>query len=563
MARRCGPDGNCGPRTNWWKQSMEVDWYSGGGSNPPEPPEDSEYPLGFGSDLGLWVNGRNRDSKTTSGFQSSILNSMISDDPDAHSITTVGAINFTKFSGNWLYCHLNQGMVNAETTPYTFLSNGTDFELWVSFFPIAVTTTTLWTLLGNNDGSTAKTGFELRYDNRSASSMTNAITWLQTRSQSGVPVISANAQNAVTPGQWNHIRVRRTGTSIFIDVNGVNKLTQANAAAPLTSAPSDSLTFFKASTASSRFITNGLTRQIVAVKRNLTADEVTNMYDYFDEGSLVIGGGDNAYVFGLIGQSNMLGLPGSPPAYLQDPTGSYIYNAGVMEELDYPVNQQSNSGTSFGPELEFGYRMNLAKPGEIYFCKRGVSSTSLFYDGVDSTSWNVAAGTTNGLIHTFINNRWLDMLRMLKYQLNKTILIRALDMRQGEADAATANPNGAGGAAFVQSEYKADLGDMYKLFLDSTIAAGYDTSKCRLVIAQCDNNFTPGERPYRDNIVAASLDVCQNMRAEDPTYASKCLDGIAFSTASYTLSDGTHFDGPSQVQHGFDHYSNLVSHLDE
>lgn len=39
MARRCGPDGNCGPRTNWWKQSMGVDWYAESGDTPEPPPD--------------------------------------------------------------------------------------------------------------------------------------------------------------------------------------------------------------------------------------------------------------------------------------------------------------------------------------------------------------------------------------------------------------------------------------------------------------------------------------------------------------------------------------------
>lgn len=526
-------------------------------------PSDTQYPLEFGSDLSLWINGRASDTKTTSGFEGSIINSLVSDDSAAHSFTTVGSINFAKFSGNWIYCHLNQGMVNAETTTYTFLHDGSNWEVWVDFFPISVTTTTLWTIFSNNDGSTAKNGIEIRYDNRAASSMTNALTCLVTKSSSGNPVISATAQNAITPGQWNRIRVKRTGTGLTIDVDGVNKFSGTNANTPVSGAPSDSFTLFKASTTSSRYITNGLIRQIVVIKRNLTTQEATDMYTYLNEGSKVIGGGEESFVYGLAGQSNCLGLPGSPPSYLQNPLGSFIYNTGVMEELDYPNNQQSNTGTSFGPELEFGYRINFIKPGKIFFCKRGASGTSLFYDGTDSTSWNIAAGTTNGLIHTFINNRWIDMLRILKYQLNKTIRIKGLLWRQGEADAATANPNGASGAAFVQSEYKLDLGDMYKLFLDSTITAGYDTSKCRLYVAQCDNNFTPGERPFRDNIVAASLDVCQNMRTEDPSYTTKCLDGITFTTASYTLSDGTHFDSPSQVQHGFDFYNNTNIYIDE
>lgn len=543
---------------------------SGGPGNisqpgPPSPPapEDSQYPLIFGADLVLWVNGRATSTKTTSDIFQSVVTSFNSDDSNNHAFTCP-TVNKPKFSKNWFF--LPGGLspeniiaVNAEKTPYRFLHDGSDFEIWFDIYIRSsdVTTSSLWTIIGNSDSTSGKTGFTVNFDNRSASSHTRALNHQAAKSSAGNFVINTFAENAIILDEWNRCRIKRTGTNVTIHVDTVQISSANNSNAPVVGTdPSDNLTLWGASTTASRYF-RGLVRQIVVVNRNLTTQEVTDMYAYFDEGNKVIGAGDDAYVYGGAGQSNMLGMAGSPPAYLQDALGSYIYTNTGYQFLDFGVNQQANAGTQFGPELEFIYRMNLLKPGKIYLIKTGVSGSTL-YLGSDGTSWNIGTGTTNGLIHNY-NDKWKQALDILRYQLNRTIHILGFLWRQGEADSLAPNPYEGGGSAAIQAGYKDDLSDMYKLWIDSMIAWGYDTSKCRLAVSLVDVPI----RDYNAEIIAASIDVCDNMRTDDPSYASKCEDGVYYHTTGFPTSDGTHFTNDGQVSQGLEYANGLGPHINE
>lgn len=62
MPRRCNPLGNCGPRTNWWKEAMGVDWYAE--SDTPTPPEDPFLLVSgvFGDGSNDYLQVRNSDN---------------------------------------------------------------------------------------------------------------------------------------------------------------------------------------------------------------------------------------------------------------------------------------------------------------------------------------------------------------------------------------------------------------------------------------------------------------------------------------------------------------------
>lgn len=100
--------------------------------------------------------------------------------------------------------------------------------------------------------------------------------------------------------------------------------------------------------------------------------------------------------------------------------------------------------------------------------------------------------------------------------------------------------------------YYASLWFMY--VIDQLIADGFDTTDMNIVISRMDTAFGYGDE-FAPEITAAQIDLAANFKTYNPSYAALCGTISSFSTnaaAGYSVWDGQHFTGPSQIQHGLD-----------
>lgn len=533
------------------KKSLIYNWWLSGNAGAPDPT------ALFGNDLGLWISRRSTSTKTRSGIYNSQLDSLVTDDQNAVTFTKSSAPSTPKFGGNFFYTQGSAGIETTEKTLYKFLHgpNSFYFACEIMFTQAPVTTASgLYPIFNNNGGTTAKTGFNLQYDNRAASSVSNALRVTVTFSSAGNSVINLTVNNAITPtiDLWQKIEVIRLNNNVGLWLNGVLIGNQNNVNTPSTADPTDGLSIFKSSGAAT-YATGLCLGHIVAVKRTITTDERTALNTYFAEGNKTAGTGQILY-FGFGGsQSNFVGTPTGPPAELQTEQDFYILNVvnslSEYAKLDFGVNQQSVSLTTFGPNLSFGNQMQQRQAGKVFMYQVSDSGTSMY------SSWDVV-GNPSGTGGTFISRLNSTNNKTLKYAINGTVKVRFFIWRQGEADSSVSNPNN-GNAAAITADYKTKFTELYKQFLDSCFNAGFDTSECKLIVSLMAYAGNLASYPNYLAVNAALVDVAENFRSDNPSYASKCADGEWFTTDDLTYSDGTHFDANSQVIQG-ERFANLV-----
>lgn len=426
---------------------------------------DTLYPLTFGADLGLFINGRTSSGKTLAGPYNYRLDSLVSNDTNAYSFTEAASqTNEVAFSGKWL--RGGARIQNADKAALKFLHDGSDFELFVDHYIFRVSNTTNAPFLQSNNATSAKIGFSMAYDNRSANSRTNALSIFITNGSAAVFNIAVN--NALAVGAWNKIRIKMKTTAgtqtMTVWVNEVQISSTNRVNAPSASNSSDNLTLFGFSTTDSGAGTT-MIRSLTAIKRELTAGEVTAMYDYLDEGNQTIGTGRTLDFDYGGGQSNFEGSPSTGlPAYLEGPTNIPIFAnrdaIGKIEFLDYPLNNDRSLGTSggvYGPELELWYRIGLLSPNRIVY-KYGDGGTSM------QVSWDpFTPGSTYSAMRSFMYPSTAKLPELIKYSLDATMRVKFFFWRQGEADANIANTETDPNA--IEAYYKTNFTQIYKNFL--------------------------------------------------------------------------------------------------
>ncbi len=406
----------------------------------------------------------------------------------------------------------------------------------------------LYTILSNNDGTTAKTGFTIYYDNRIASSRTNALLFQITFSSAGNTVINITANNAIVPtiDLWQTIEVIRLGNNINVYVNGVSVANQNNTNTPSPNDPSDGLTLFKPSTTNSTYASGLCIGHIVGVKRAITVDERTAINNYFTEGNKTPGSGQILYFGFGGGQSNFVGTPTGPPLELQSEQDFYIIDIvnslSNYAKLDFGVNQQSVNPTTFGPNLSFGNEMQQLAPGQVFLFQEASSGTNMY------SNWDVV-GNPSGIGGIMIGNLSTVNNKILKYAYNASVKVRFFLWRQGEADSGATHPQYPDLNA-IRLDYKTKYTALYKAFLDSCIAAGFDTSQCKLIDSLLAYSTNLATYPTYATINEAKVDVVENFRTDNPSYSLLCADGEWFTTDDLAYTDGTHFDANSQVTQG-------------
>lgn len=511
----------------------------------------------LGSALKLWLNSKSRANKTLSGDFTNRIDGFTSDETTSPSTFTGAGASTVRQNGKTLY-FLNAAQFMADKSKLNFLHNGNAWTIAFRIMVISSTTTSLYPVLSNNNSSTAKTGITIAYDNRSGSSATHQLRVNVSKSSAGNNVLAINNNNFFTVGTWY---------TVVLKYDGVNTLTAYRNGSSVTTATAIN-TPFAATNASDDFYIGALSTTLttadnVMIKDIIITDTALSDGDrgtietYLAKGSETLGTGGLANCYIMNGQSNMSGSPTSPPAYLQDPMDTYIWSltnnsasitsAQSFEILDYPDNQNTTL-TSYGPELEFGYRMAQLYPKMTFLLKYAVSGTPLFVDagGVD---WNNASGVTECAEQT---RRLIDnAIRSFKYGLDRMPIFRGWMWSQGEGDAQSGNVN-----------YQSDLYTIFNSFIDRIYSGGHTSEKGRGVIALVDQVFSP-PRANQTAIVTDQQDFANDYFTDNPSYFGKWLAHDTFSNADLGLSDGVHFDDDAMVERGFRFFERFKNYISE
>lgn len=522
----------------------------------------------LGSTLKLWINGRSRSNKTLTGDFSTRFVSGTSDESTSPSTYnnsggTVqgGSVQLrARHNGKALYFKSGSGIEIADTSKFNFVHNGSAFTIAARVCIITASDTTVTPIMMNSNGTTAKTGFNLSYDNRSSAGRTNALIFNVTKSSAGVTVFSVIIDSFFTQGVFVTITIKYDGVNtLTVYKDGVSQGTYAPSTTFAATNASDNLGIGKYSTTAT-YATNTMIKDIVMCDTALSDGNRGSVESYLLTGGETLGEGGAANAYMMHGQSNMAGYPTSPGALLSAVLDTYIWNqtddnattihsGQFFRQLQFNVSQNTEDIARFGPELMFGYLMAQRMPKTAFLLKWGVSSSGLVLNG-SAVDWNVASGSTECAQQA--TNQLTNGLTDLKYELDRAVTVRGWLWRQGEADAGVGNVN-----------YKTDLYALLNKFIDAIYANGFTSNKARGVISLIDNNFTGTPRPYRDDIVTAMQDFCDDYFTDNASYASKWAANSAFSTNDLTLADGTHFDSAGMVAQGQRFYDVLGPYVTE
>lgn len=524
----------------------------------------------FGSSTKLWINTSSAAGKTLSGEFSTKINSLFSNDANAYSFSNISTPKLVFCNNKWFtFLHDTEGILNASKSNFNLLHDGTD---WLIGFRLMILRglNDFYPIVSNNNGTTTQTGIFISYDNRSASSRTHALNFNITKSSAGNTVYTGNINNFFEEGVWVTCIMVKSGTTLSVykatDSASTPTISQSfsRTNTPVTSNATQDFNLFKDS-GSAKYMRYALFKHLHIITGSTTSGQRLSSHQYMCEGD-AIGDGERAYVYWLQGQSNMEGFSTSPPGYLQNEINCYIWghtsNSGddttTFSKLHWPNNQNTGK-TEFGAELEFGYRMSLLKPGQVWLIKTALSATPLYLTG-GGNDWNVAsastemAGRANAAIFQGVNQ--------LVFELNKSVKLAGWDWRQGTTDAGNGN-----------ASYKTDLYALVKKYIDTIYATpsggglltgtGVNTSKMRGVISLVDTPFHDPTRDFQASIVTAQQAFVSDFFNDNPTYVGKWLGNHSFSTSDLVTAEGTHFGANETVEQGLRFYNTLAPYIDE
>lgn len=509
----------------------------------------------LGSALKLWVNSKSMANKTLSGDFSQLLDGFTTDESTSPSTFTEGGSGTTKFNGKtWFMQNTYQTM--ADKSKLNFLHNGNAWTIAFRVMIVSSTSTSLLPILCNNNSTTAKTGISVAYDNNGTADRQLRVT--VSKSSAGNNVLSIAHNNFFTDGTW---------ATVVLKYDGVNTLTAYRDGSSIVTATTANLPFAATDASDDFFIgalsttlttaNNILLKDIIITNTSLSDGDRGTVEAYLAKGSETLGTGGLANCYIMNGQSNMSGSPTSPPAYLQDPMNTYLWSltnssasitsAGTFVKLNYPDNQNTGQ-TSYGPELEFGYRMSVLYPKMTFLLKYAVSGTPLFVDA-GGNDWNNASGVNDCAEQT---RRQIDnALLVFKYALDRQPIFRGWMWSQGEGDSDSGNAN-----------YQSDLYATFNSFIDRIYTDGYTSEKGRGVISLVDQVFSP-PRANQAAILQDQNDFVADYFTDNPTYVTKWLAHDKFSNIDMGLSDGVHFDDNAMVARGFRFFERFKNYISE
>lgn len=529
----------------------------------------------FGANLDMEFNFRNTTGKTLSGLENSVLGNTTAEGNGAVAWTSVASGgNTVKFSGDWAYAQGLNGIESTAKTGRRYLHDGTNFEIWCRVFLDAVGAAYTCHIIQNNNGTSANRGISFLINVSSGNVATGSFN-----TTNGPGVIYNNSSIALgtvpAGGSWYTLRLTKTGSGLGVGaatyslyLDGVSKLSAVNTGAISGSAAdcTDNLTIFRTSSTTYAYSSNCLIKDLCFLTTSLSAGQVTSMTNYLALGRETFYSGTTRYLFSLIGQSLVDGsTPSStPPSYLQDALGAYIFNptyrasytiGDTFQNLDYGINQSAFSATYYGPSLSFGYQANLLKPGLIYISQTAKGATPWYNVAGTDTCWSTA--NASSLARNSINFvMTAHSLRIHKYQLNSNVKL-FLYINEGQTDCLSANPDAVGADqtaknAAVQASVKLNFTNYLKKYIDDIRTYGFDTVNLHILTARIIGSFNPTTPNYTLYVNAAIDNVVANFATDNPTYVGKyaTLQSQNMDYVNLGASDGTHPNDADQVTQG-------------
>lgn len=515
----------------------------------------------LGSNLKFWLNGRSKNNKTLSGTWSEIVS-------DVTTAETTGAITLTntssstvttKYNGKGLYFSNAALLGPTNKSKLNVVHNGNAFTIVARIFVAEQDTTTIHSIVCTNNASTAKTGFLLAYDNRTATSSTHKLVFQVTKSSAGNNVFNLAVNNFFALRTWTTVTIKYDGVSTLTYYkDGVSQGTASPTNTPFAATDaSDDIGVGRLS-ASTTFSPGLIVTGIVVTDNALGNTDRNAIENAMASQTTAMGVCGKANIYQMNGQSNMSGANTTPPpspltgvmkTYIMSTTTANPTSLTFPRALESGVSQNTESTSLYGPELEFGYMMAQQVPDLTFLSKTAVSGSPLYALAGAQNDWNVSTGelstnAANLIYHTY---------RYLRFALDRDPEWRGWIWSQGEADSDTGpgNPN-----------YKTDLYSVLNLYIDRLVNAfGYTPSKGRSIISIVDQPFSPS-RPNNAQIITAQNAFVTDYFTDNPTYASKWASHIAQSNAGYTLQDGVHFDSTSTIARGlyfYDYFKNFVA----
>lgn len=480
---------------------------------------------------------------------------------------------------------------------YNFIHNGSDFDIFFTYFQPPCATGATRALLTNNGFSATARGILLQYDNGSN------LNALKLRIGNGtVSVIRIDCNNAITQNSISRIRVTKTGNKVTIFVNGIQVGTQTNTGWSALDAAA-AMKIFSASSATARVYLLDL----LILNRNVTAGELISI----NARSFSVPACRDVNTYLWAGDSNSAGrglnasIAADLTAAIDNSLVSQFSAGGITRSEKLQVNRNQTYYTEqpltyHGSEMRFMKSMCAVKEAAII--KYGIGSTSVYYN------WRADIGGAQFV--TFTQGVIKQTLEHLVHAHRINPVFRGLNWMQGANDAGiggesigwtrsgttitvtdpihgrstgqkipivvtsdaatiplgeytitvidagsysfTANNAGATSGTFTYSagsQYKPLFTAIIKGIVDyinNTVlneangGTGYSTSKLRVFIPRTRAGGATKATSLADT-QAAQIDIGANFLTDNPTYASKVKGTSSQSTDDVALQDASHY----------------------
>lgn len=549
----------------------------------------------------LWVDAVRGDytsSTDTNGTRQS-GNIIASASDETGKTLTIGAAGTEPvFNGVSWFCDTSQQFTQGTTSDYNFLHNGSDFEIYLTYFQCPANAGNVRALLNNNGFSSTARGILLYYDNAGSANI------LKLRIGNGTSnVISIDATGAITQNAINKIRIKKSGNTVTLYVNGTQVGTQTNTTWNVSNAAAVLAVCSSSSASAMVYLLD-----LFIIDRVLTTDEVTGMGNR----TFSVPACTDINVYFIMGDSNGAGrgvnadiaadLAGTIDAFIEKfNSASPSTNSSWIGKLLVGTNQTIPSEfltTLHGVEMRFGKSMSAS--GELMIIKYGIGSTSCIYNwnpslpsdeyfkvttqaipvalidlvhskrrnpvfrgfawvqgandaavGGDSLAWT-RSGTTITVTQSSHPRSTGQSLPVVASSDLTALPLGDYTMTKIDANTFTIQGVNAGGTSGTMtysggSKYKTLFTSIFNGIIDTlgtlknhvTGGTGYTVNKMRLYIAKTHSGAFPATS-YADTI-AAQQDIGDNYLTDNPSYSSKVLDSTCVSTEDLALQDAAHY----------------------
>lgn len=531
MPRRCGSDGNCGPRTNWWKQSMGVDWYA-------ESSKETFNPLNLNPDL--WIDGTSKDYFVSSVDNlGNIVDVLTTRDANAYaSVPESSGALFKKptFNGEGLYFNALGIFRLGTVSSFNRFHNGNAWTMYLSWYYIPQTeSATPRHILSTNGTPTTNTQRGIKISNLNSAINPHTMKVSMYNGTGGVsgPFDVTCSNNSLVQNQYNEIKIVFTGSALTVYIrNSSNPIfTQIGTDASGSGLSSSDAASTMAIGVEGTTGFSGYLKHIIGWYRNLTIDETNDIESWLAEQTSQVITPTHVNVYFWWGQSNAWGIALNSEANvaIQGRVGSYIFyppnlvytnKQDYWAELELGVTSNPQILTQHGYHMRFGQRM-AANGTPCYLIGQGRGSTQLI-DAAASVDWHATTPWSVGDQYPiFRDNVTADGLEKLLHVMRKIPVLRGCFKLQGENDASLADA----------SAYATTLDNFIKAFIDDLITKGYDTSKIRWMDMQV---ISAGPQ---ESVVNAAIADVDNFLIREPTYSTKIKSTTHIDGRIYDAND--------------------------